>query len=300
MRKRIPILLLIVMVAGCAPAPTPAPPPTPPVFPTPTVRMGGKVVYLPGVRVADFQWQRTGYGRPYGAIGKDPELHNRGMWSYSWGLGNCMDIPMVYSDNQMPPRWALERCAQVSDVLLAFNEPEWASQANMTPEIAARTLRHLESVWPGELYCCGNIISHAGWFDRMMAAYKAAYGSTPRLAGTHVHIYVGDGLPDVANPTDGKWLERNMVDLQRYLEVMRKWQIPPNVIVSECCLLGKHSEGTYLAVQDLYMPWLRSVREIRSVAWFSARYAGFPEANLLRAGGGLTVLGQNWLDWRWK
>ena len=65
-------------------------------------------------------------------------------------------------------------------------------------------------------------------------------------------------------------------------------------------MLGKHSEGTYLAVQTLYMPRLRSVGRIQSVAWFSVRYAGFPDANMLRAGGGLTVIGQNWLDWRWK
>jgi hypothetical protein len=81
-----------------------------------------------------------------------------------------------------------------------------------------------------------------------------------------------------------------------YLEVVKTRLITDTIVAS----VEIRREGTYLAVQDLYMPWLRSVREIQSVAWFSVRYAGFPEANLLRVGGGLTVVGQNWLDWRWR
>lgn len=300
MKQRTLILLLILVAAGCAPAPTPAPTPTPLTFPSPTVRLGGKVVYLPGVRVADFRWQRTGYGRPYGAIGRDPELHDRGVWSYSWGLGNCLDIPMVFSDMQMPPRWALERCAAVSDVLLVFNEPEYASQANMTPAAAAKTLHDLEQHWPGELWCCGNLVASHGWFERMMIAYKAAYRTTPRLAGVHVHVYVAGGLPGIEHPDDGRWLAQSQANFRAYLEVMRRWNIPPRVVVSECCLLGKYPEGVYLKVQEAYMRWMRSERAVESIAWFSARYAGFPDANLLERGGGLTAVGHNWLDWRWK
>lgn len=301
MTKRILILWLILVVAGCAPTPAPAPTPTLPVFPTPAVHMGGKVVYLPGVRVADFQWQRTGYGRPWQSIGKDPELHGRGMWSYTWGMSNCVrDMPMIYSDQQIPPADVIARCAAASPVLLVFNEPEYASQANMTPEVAATTLRYLESVWPGELWCCGNLIANSAWLDRMMTAYKVAYNDVPRLAGVHIHIYVGGGLPDVANPDDGKWIERSQGSYKAYLEVVRKWGVPERVVVSECCLLGKYSEGTYLKVQEQYMTWLRSEPAVESVAWFSARYAGFPDANLLRASGGLTAVGESWLGWRWR
>lgn len=242
-------------------------------------------------------WQRTGYGRPYGAIGKDPQLHNRGMWSYSWELGNCLDIPMVYSDTQMPPPWALERCAAVSDVLLVFNEAEYASQANMTPEVAAKTLCYLEQHWPGELWCCGNLIASHGWFDKTMTAYNR---TTPRLAGVHVHVFAGGGLPGKSNPDDGRWLAQSQANFRTYLELMRRWGVPPRVVLSECCLLGKYPEGVYLKVQDAYMRWLRSEPAVESVAWFSARYAGFPDANLLRQGGGLTAIGREWLAWRWK
>ena len=283
-------IALVLFVVSCTPRP-----PTVPEEPA------APVLYLPLAMVAPYHWQATGYGRPYGAIGKDAELHGKGMWSYTWGVGNCTrDVPMVYSDGQMPAPDVLARCAAVTDVLLAFNEPEYTSQANMTPEAAAKTLRHLESVWPGELWCCGNLVANHAWFDQMMAAYKAAYDATPRIAGVHVHIYVGGGLPDVANPDDGKWLKRSQGNYKAYLGVMRKRGMPERVVVSECCLLGKYSEGTYLKVQEQYMTWLRSEPAVESVAWFSARYAGFPDANLLRAGGGLTVVGESWLGWRWR
>ena len=284
---------MTVLASACTPRPVPPS--------TPQTVLGGRELHLPLVMSAPYRWQRTGYGRPWQSIGKDPELHDRGMWSYTWGMGNCTrDIPMIYSDQQLPTPDDIARCAAASPVLLAFNEPEYASQANMTPEVAAKTLRHLESVWPGEMYCCGNLISSSAWIDRMLTAYKAAYNEMPRLAGVHVHVYVGGGLPNLDAPDDGKWLQRSQASFKSYLDVMRKWSIPERVIVSECCLLGKYSDGVYLKVQDQYMNWLRSEPSIKSVAWFSARYAGFPDANLLRAGGGLTVVGESWLDWRWR
>lgn len=286
--------LIALLLVACVPAPTPVPPPTP------AVALGGRTVYLPATPVADYTWQPTGYGRPHTAIGRDPELHGRGMWSYTWGMGNCVrDVPMVYSDQQIPAADVIARCAAASPVLLVFNEPEYASQANMTPEIAARTLRYLESVWPGELWCCGNLVSSSGWLDKMMAAYKAEYDALPKLAGVHMHIYVNAGIP-VETPDDGRWLAQSQAAFGRYMAAASKWGVPGRVVVTECCLLGEYSVDVYVGVMDQYMTWLRSVPEVESVAWFSARYAGFPEANLLQAGGGLTGVGEAWLGWRWK
>lgn len=284
---------MCVILAGCVPAPTPTP--------TPQIAQPARELHFPLVMVAPYRWQRAGYGRPYTAIGRDPELHGMGLWSYTWGMGNCTrDIPMVYSDQQLPPPDAIARCAAASPVLLVFNEPEYASQANMTPETAAKTLRYLESIWPGELWCCGNLVANSVWFDQMMTAYKTEFGELPRMAGVHLHIYVGGGLPDVSDPDDGAWLRRSQGNYARYLDAMRKWGVPERVVVSECCLLGKYSEDVYLRVQDAYMRWLRSEPAVVSVAWFSARYAGFSDANLLREGGGLTGVGEAWLDWRWR
>lgn len=286
-------ILVMAAVMGCVPAPTPVP--------TPQLAQPARRLNFPLVMAAPYRWQRAGYGRPYSAIGRDPELHGMGLWSYTWGMGNCTrDVPMVYSDQQMPPPDVIARCAAASPVLLVFNEPEYASQANMTPAVAAKTLSYLESVWPGELWCCGNLVASSEWFDQMMAAYKAEYDDLPRLAGVHLHIYVGGGLPDVSQPDDGRWLVQSQAAYARYMAVVAKWGLPERVVVTECCLLGAFDQATYLRVQDAYMAWLRSVPEIESVAWFSARYAGFPHANLLRPGGRLTAVGEGWLDWRWR
>lgn len=289
--KRLAFVLILLILASCVPAPTP----------TPEIAIAARRLSFPLMMVAPYQWQPTGYGRPWQAIGKDPELHRKGMWSYSWGLGACLyDVPMVFSDQQMPALDQLARCNATSEVLLAFNEPEWASQANMSPEIAAKTLRYLEDHWIGEIWCCGNLVGSSGWLDRMMAAYKDEYGELPELAGVHLHIYLANGQTDVPDPTNPMWLERNQNSFAAYQAIMEKWRIPARVIVSECCLLGGYTEEEYLLVQDAYMQWLRAELAVKSVAWFSARYAGFPDANLLGRGGGLTEIGQQWLNWRWK
>jgi hypothetical protein len=279
------ITAIISPIASCVPVP-----------PVPDVAVTARVLHFPLIQVNDYTWQATGYGRPYTSIGKDPELHNRGMWSYSWGVGNCLDIPMVFSDQQIPDAPGFARCAETSPVLLVFNEPEYASQANMTPEVAAKALRYLESAWPGELWCCGNLVSHAGWLDRMLTAYKAEFGGLPRLAGFHVHVYVNDGRV-VDAPADPSLLARSQVEFARYDATVKRWGLPARYVVTECCAL--HGADLVPAM-DAYMTWLRSVPGVESVAWFSARYAGFPDANLLRAGGRLTVVGEEWLDWRWK
>lgn len=289
-RLTVPALLAVVVLASCAPAPTPEPRPA---------DVGGRL-YFPLMTSASFRWQRTGYGRPPGAIGRDPDLHNRGMWSYTWGLGTCgADVPMVFDGHDLPAPDVLARCAATAPVLLLFNEPEYASQADTDPVIAAKALRYVEQHWPGEIWCCGNLVSHPGWLDRMLTAYRAEYGGTPRLAGVHLHIYVNDGFA-VDAPDDGRWLARSQTQLDQYLAMMAKHGVPLRVVVSECCLLGEHSEAAYLSVMDQYHAWLAGVRQVESVVWFSARYAPFDEADLLQPGGGLSVLGERWLELRWE
>lgn len=286
MRRASPALILL-MILACTPVPRP---------PAPTA----SELHFPLITAASYRWQATGYGRPGRAIGLDPELHRHSLWSYTWGPGNCLyDIPMIFDGHTLPSTEFLARCAQTANVLLLFNEPEYASQAATAPETAAKALHYVEQYWPGEIWCCGNLISHPGWFDRMMAAYRAEFGGSPRLTGIHAHIYVSDGFV-VEAPDDDVWLERSQAQLAAYLAMVRKWNVPARLVVSECCLLGKYAEDVYLQVMSDYMTWLRSVPEIESVAWFSARYAVYPDANLLRAGGGLTAIGEAWLAWRWR
>ena len=132
----------------------------------------------------------------------------------------------------------------------------------------------------------------------MLSAYKAEYGEMPRIAGVHLHVYVNDGFKvDSPAPDDGSWLQRSKSEFTRYRAVVERWGIPARFVVSECCAL--HGD-TMLRVMDGYMNWLRDEPGVETVAWFSSRYGGFPDSNLLQKSGRLTEVGEAWLAWRWQ
>lgn len=282
------LVLLATVLVSCAPVPKP----------TPQVRLGGNKLHFPLALTGPYRWQRAGYGRPLQSNVSDAALRWHGFWSYTWGM-TCSDgyIPMVFGGHDLPSADALERCA-AAQVLLVFNEPEWGSQGNTTPAQGAKALHWIEQHWDGELWCCGNLVSHPGWLNAMLTAYKAEHGDLPVLAGVHLHIYVNDGFAvDAPTPDDASWLARSQAEFARYRAVVARWGLPQRFVVTECCAL--HG-GPMTRVMDSYMTWLRSEPGVESVAWFSARYGAFPDANLLRAGGKLTPIGKAWLDWRWR
>lgn len=288
MKRVVIAACLALLLAGCVPAPTP----------TPQVPLGGVRLNFPLIQIAPYKWQRAGYGRPLQSNVSDAALRGRGLWSYTWGL-TCAGgyIPMVYSGNDLPSADALSRCESAT-VLLVFNEPEWGSQGNTTPAQGAKALRWIEDHWAGELWCCGNLASHPGWLNAMLTAYKAEYDDLPRLAGIHLHVYVNDGFAtDAPAPDDASWLDRSQREFTRYRAVVERWGLPARFVITECCAL--HGEDM-TRVMDGYMAWLRSEPGVESVAWFSSRYGGFPDANLLTAGGAVNEVGEAWLGWRWK
>lgn len=289
MRRAVLAACLALLLAGCVPAPTPEPTPT---------YLGGVRLNLPLIQIAPYKWQRAGYGRPLQTPAPDGALRGRGMWHYTWGLVCGQGyIPMIYSGNDLPSVDALRRC-EASQVLLVFNEPEWGTQGDTTPGRGAEALRWIEEHWPGEIWCCGNLISHPGWLNAMLTLYKQEHGGLPRIDGFHVHVYVADGFKvDAPAPDDSAWLERSQAEFARYRSVVVKWGLPQRFVVSECCAL--HGE-TMTRVMDNYMTWLRSEPGVETVAWFSARYGGFPDSNLLRSNGALTEAGEAWINWRWR
>lgn len=300
MQAKLRLILLtgILLVGLIIAAVILSPEPSTPVIPR--VAVTGQRLNFPFVPVAPFKWQPTGYGRPWQTVGRDVYLHNKSMWAYTWGP-ECKggDIPMWFTGNSEPNKELLSRCEHAS-VLLVFNEPEWGTQGNTKPEQGAEALRKLEQIWPGELWCCGNLVSHSGWLDQMLTVYWDRFGEVPRIAGIALHIYINNGF-DVADPLDERWIEQHKAQLDTYLGVVRKWGLPERIVVTECCLLGKHTDQEYIDVMDTYMRWLRTMPEVESVAWFSSAYGGFPEANLMNAWTGvLRPLGNQWLEWRWK
>lgn len=280
-----------MVLIGCVPTPKP----------TPEIAVVSNVLYFPRVEVNDYEWQPVGYGRPWQIIGRDRNFHGRSMWSYTWGLGNCLDdVPMVFNGN---PGWldarVIDRCGKTSPVILLGNEPEWGTQGDMTPDEMADLLYWLEGVFPGEIYGIGNLVSHAGFLDKTMTAYYTKYGKLPRLAGVHLHTYVNEGFA-VDDPLDPRWLDQNKRQFAEYLAVMRKWGIPEKVVVSECCLLGAYSTDVYLEVMRRYWEWLSAEESVQTVAWFSAAEPTFPHSNMMEPWTGKPVkIGEAWLALRW-
>lgn len=303
-RRLAGVLVIVVLVVGLSMVldvrsrPTPMMTPVVTAAPSPAVVLGGKTLYFPFVPQADFRWQRTGYGRTSAHLRMDGVLHGKGMWSYTWGPAcNGHDIPMVFDDD-LPADVFMDACAQTSTVLLLLNEPEWGTQAGLTPDQAADVIAHYAKTWPGELWCCGTLSSHAGYLDKIYRSYMDRYGGPWPIDGLHIHVYVNDGFR-VADPLDEHWLARSQAGVQHYVDWLAAHKLPGKIVVSECCLLGEYPAETYVQVMDDTVRMLRSFPEVLSVAWFSAFYSPYPHSNLITRHGALTEVGQAWLAQRW-
>jgi hypothetical protein len=298
------VLVIVVLAVGLSMVldvrsrPTPVMTPVVTPAPSPAVVLGGRTLYFPFVPRAEYRWQRTGYGRTSAHLGVDGVLHGKGMWSYTWGPAcNGHDIPMVFDDD-LPADAFMETCAQSSAVLLLLNEPEWGTQAGLTPDQAADVIAHYARRWPGELWCCGTLSSHAGYLDKIYRSYMDRYGGPWPIDGLHIHVYVNDGFR-VVDPLDDHWLARSQAGVQRYVDWLAAHKLPGKIVVSECCLLGEYPTTTYLQVMDRTVHMLRSFPEVLSVAWFSAFFSPYPHSNLITRHGALTEVGQAWLGQRW-
>jgi hypothetical protein len=303
-RRLAGVLVIVVLVVGLSMVldvrsrPTPMMTPVVTAAPSPAVVLGGKTLYFPFVPQADFRWQRTGYGRTSAHLRMDGVLHGKGMWSYTWGPAcNGHDIPMVFDDD-LPADVFMDACAQTSTVLLLLNEPEWGTQAGLTPDQAADVIAHYAKTWPGELWCCGTLSSHAGYLDKIYRSYMGRYAGPWPIDGLHIHVYVNDGFR-VADPLDEHWLARSQAGVQHYVDWLAAHKLPGKIVVSECCLLGEYPAETYVQVMDDTVRMLRSFPEALSVAWFSAFYSPYPHSNLITRHGALTEVGQAWLAQRW-
>ena len=118
MTSRLPramiVCLLVMVLFSC----TPIPP-----MPTPQFAEPGRELHFPLMMAAPYRWQRAGYGRPLQSPVSDAALRDRGLWRYSWGLGNCLTVvPMIFDGHDLPAPETLARCAATAQVLLVFNK----------------------------------------------------------------------------------------------------------------------------------------------------------------------------------
>ncbi len=180
-----------------------------------------------------------------------------------------------------------------AQALLGFNEPNFTSQANMTPSQAAALWPVLEAVAQQKnlllispaLNYCGSCVVENGvtmnspvkWLDAFFAAYPAA-----RVDAIAVHTYV----------CQEKYLRDKINELRKYNK--------PIWLTEFACGDFTPSSGITLAMQQKYMldavNYLEKDPIIGRYAWFSGRNGQIPNINLLApASGQLTALGQQYV-----
>ncbi|GAB3855142.1 hypothetical protein GCM10028822_25970 [Hymenobacter terrigena] len=180
-----------------------------------------------------------------------------------------------------------------AQALLGFNEPNFTSQANMTPSQAAALWPVLEAVAQQKnlmlispaLNYCGSCVVENGvtmnspvkWLDAFFAAYPTA-----RVDAIAVHTYV----------CQEKYLRDKINELRKYNK--------PIWLTEFACGDFTPSSGITLALQQKYMldavNYLEKDPVIGRYAWFSGRNGQIPNINLLApASGQLTALGQEYV-----
>jgi hypothetical protein len=249
---------------------------------------------------------KRGLAYGYDSVADLTALANGGKgisWWYNWALAPDQGVGSAYTGlgvDYVPMQWGgsftasadLSQIPSTATWLLAFNEPEDANQANLTPQQAAALWPTLEQIAnshnpklkilsPAVNYCGGNCneTSPFTWLDQFFAA--CANCQVDALA---VH-----------------WYSCNASDLQNYIRGggsspgMVKYNKP--IWLTEFAMLGSgcattaNAEASYMSGALAY---LESEPAVARYAWFTGRSTSSPWINLLASSGQLTPLGEQY------
>jgi hypothetical protein len=205
------------------------------------------------------------------------DVHTLGLsWYYDWWTWKTAPcpgvpyVPMIYDASMATSKIPVP---PGSHELLGFNEPDNASQANMTPAQAV-------ALWP-KLMATGLRLGspatktgNTAWMDAFMAGIKANGYRVDFLA---VHWY-----GDCSRPA-------NLVD---YLNQMHaRYGLPVWLTEFSCWKQSRAVNDTFVAQ---VMPQLRTLPWLERVAWFTNRPypAGWEFTNLIDSTGALTSTGR--------
>jgi hypothetical protein len=250
---------------------------------------------------------KRGLGYGYDSVADLTALANGGKgisWWYNWSLVPDQGVGSAYTSigvDFVPMQWGgsfttsgdLSQIPGAASWLLAFNEPEDANQANLTPQQAAALWPQLEQianshnppmklVSPAVNYCGGscNETSPFTWLDQFFAACTNC-----QVDAIAVH-----------------WYSCSASDLQGYIQgtasspAMTKYNKP--IWLTEFAMLGSGcattdaAESSYLSAA---LPYLESEPAVARYAWFTGRSTSSPWINLLGSSGQLTALGQQYV-----
>jgi hypothetical protein len=215
-------------------------------------------------------------------------------WWYNWALQPDAPVAASAAAEFVPMIWGWASGTTVDDVvqkipsgaqyLLAFNEPNFTSQANLTAQQAAALWPQLEEiakrrglklVSPAVNYCGGGC-NETDPFKYLDDFFAACQGCQVDYIAAHWYACTGDAL---------RW----------YLGQLKKYGRPIWLTEFSC---GDGSDRS-LAVQEQYMREAVAILEadpdVFRYAWFSGRTSAIPNVDLLGADGQLTTLGQEYV-----
>lgn len=235
------IPLLMVILCACSQAQAP----------------GGYTVYMPMVQSQFTPSKGVGLAHPPCqdaiAIGA--------AWAYSWSrvAPTCVEgVPMIWGATQ-----AGLPVSGSSAYLLGFNEPDIATQANLTAQEAAALWPHIEDNYSDRLLV-SPAPSHldVAWLQRFRNAYIAQHGHAPRLDALAVHCYGG--------------YIGCRAKIEQVTQYAESWNIEGGVWVTEFatppCLFA--SDEIALAQARQLIQWMQAEPRVARYAWFANRIDG--------------------------
>lgn len=217
-------------------------------------------------------------------------------WYYGWAPAPSSSVGTAYQTSDVefvPMIWggSFDVATVVSQIpdgakyLLGFNEPNFTSQANLTPEEAAALWpsveevarqKNLKIVSPALNYCGGgcNETDPFVWFDKFFAACTGC--QVDYLA---IHWYACD-RPALA------W----------YVGEMRKYGRPMWLTEFSCGDQGVQPVSVQQAYMTDALDFLENDPDVFRYAWFSGRTTAIANVDLLGSGGQLTTLGGDYVS----
>jgi hypothetical protein len=147
-----------------------------------------------------------------------------------------------------------------SDWLLLFNEPDVASQANMTPREGAIATHQASQTYTKRLV--SPAVGDVRWLEQWRVEYQSLYGTDPPVDAVAVHCYAWDGQSVNAAVSYCKGQVRKAFRLN----------LGP-VWVTEWAWIGPQGRDAEQYIMRM-LRWLPKERKVQRHAYFELSYSG--------------------------
>lgn len=270
-RPSMKVIFVIILVAWLIPfgssgvlaqGPTPTKKAPAPAA-TPHAPTGGQFfVFLPFVKggVAKIV-PKKGIGLTYGDCTSATAVG--AVWEYGWSTSpaSCAgieNIPMIWGATDVNATLGGN-----SQWIMGFNEPDSASQANISAANAAALWRQIEQKYPSrKLVSPAPSGANPNWLVSFRDAYVAAYGTPPRLDALAVHCYA--------------WSVSTCITQTQMFDTWATSWGTPEVWVTEFSFPPSAPSSQAQAIQEgqTYISWMESDPMVAHFAWFASKIQG--------------------------